>query len=77
MNELASAIAREREKQPPKEGAPGPGPQPPPKPVKRIRVAEVVKTVRIENEGQWNGIRDRLDQTVRRELSSGNSVELS
>ena len=44
--------------------------------MKRVRVADVVKTVRIENEVQWTGILNKLDQTVRKELSAGNDVEL-
>jgi len=46
------------------------------KPVKRVRVAELASTVRIENETQWNLVRDKLDQTVRKELAAGNDVEL-
>ena len=48
----------------------------PKKPVKRIRIVEVAATVRIENETQWELVRDRLDQTVRKELADGNDVEL-
>jgi hypothetical protein len=78
VSELAAAIAREVAARTPNPEPPKPGTDPKPeKPVKRVRVAEVVKAVRIENEDQWNAIRDRLDQTIRRELSSGNSVELS
>ena len=50
--------------------------QKPKKPVKRVRIAEVAASVRIESEGQWNLVRDKLDQTVRRELDEGNDVEL-
>jgi len=39
-------------------------------------VADVASTVRIENEAQWNLVRDKLDQTVRKELAAGNDVEL-
>ncbi len=46
------------------------------KPVKRVRVAEVAQAVRIENEAQWELVRDKLDETVRRELADGNDVEL-
>jgi hypothetical protein len=46
------------------------------KPVKRVRIAQVAASVRIENEAQWNLVRDRLDKTVRDELNAGNEVEL-
>ena len=78
VSELAAAIAREATARAPKPKPPEPGTDPKPeKPVKRVRVVEVVKTVRIETEDQWNAIRDRLDQTVKRELQDGNNVELS
>lgn len=72
VSELTMAIMVEEGKR-----APQPGErQIPKKPVKQVRVAELVKTVRIENEAQWNLVRDRLDQSVRKELAAGNEVEL-
>jgi hypothetical protein len=44
--------------------------------VKRVRVVDVVKSVRIHDEAQWNVIRDRLDTTVKQELEKGNEVDL-
>ena len=58
---------------PPERGGPEPKPA---KPVKRVRVAEVVKTVRIETEEQRDLIRDRLDRTVKQELQRANDVVL-
>ena len=46
------------------------------KPVKRVNIAQVATSVRIENEAQWNLVRDNLDKTVRAELNAGNEVEL-
>jgi len=48
----------------------------PVRPLKRIRLAEVAATVRIESEAQWNLIRNRLDENVKRELDAGNDVEI-
>jgi hypothetical protein len=72
VRELACAIEAEREKRQPK----APEGEKARKPVKRVRVAEVASTVRIETEAQWNLVRDRLDETVRKELAAGNDVEL-
>lgn len=70
--ELAAAIRHEQDKRSPEpEGDPQPK-----KPVKRVRVVEVASVVRIESEAQWLLVRDKLDQTVRNELSAGNDVEL-
>ena len=55
--------------------SPEPG-RPEPKPVKRVCVPDVVKSVRIQDEAQWNVIRDRLDTTVKQELQKGNEVDL-
>jgi hypothetical protein len=44
--------------------------------VKRVRVVDVVKSVRIHDEAQWNVMRDRLDTTVKKELQQGNEVDL-
>jgi hypothetical protein len=78
VNELEAAIAREVTRRTPQPRPPEPGgPEPKPaKPVKRVRVADVVKAVRIQDEGQWNAIRDRLDATVKEELNKGNDVDL-
>ncbi len=48
-----------------------------PKPVRRIRIAEVAATSRIQNEAQWNLLRDRLDETVKAALADGNEVEIA
>jgi hypothetical protein len=72
VNELACVIEAEKDKRQPKP----PEGEKPKKPLKRVRVADVASTVRIENEAQWNLVRDKLDQTVRRELAAGNDVEL-
>jgi len=69
--ELAILIEQERTKR----TAKGKGEKP--KPVKRIRMAEIASTVPIQNEQQWADVRDRLDQSVRKELADGNQVELS
>ncbi len=78
--ELDNAIHREREKLVRPDGAGGSQPHVPPvrpsKPVKQIRVAEIASFMRIRNEHQWNLIRDRLDETVKRELNDGNEVEI-
>ena len=80
INELVAAIELEAKRR-----APSPDPAKPAqpgitptktKPIKRVRVADVVKAVLIEDKEQWDLVRDRLDETVRKELSSGNSVEL-
>jgi len=77
VSELATAIEREVATRAPKSAPPKPGTEPnPDKPLKRIRVSEVVKAVRIENMEQWDLIRDRLDKTVKHELESGNEVDL-
>lgn len=73
VNELALAISAEKDKRTPR---PSEGDKPK-KPVKKVCVAELASTVRIENEAQWNLVRDKLDQTVRKELAAGNDVELS
>lgn len=80
--ELGDAIHREREKVvPPTETSGDPQPDTPPvqssKPVKQIRVAEVASFMRIRNEDQWNLIRNRLDETVKRELTNGNEIEIA
>jgi len=72
VNELACVIEAEKDKRQPEP----PGGQKQKKPLKRIRVADVASTVRIENEAQWNLVRVKLDQTVRKELAAGNDVEL-
>jgi hypothetical protein len=72
VGELATAIRAEKDKRASK---PGEG-QKSKKPVKQVRVADVANSVRIENEAQWNLVRDKLDQTVRKELAAGNDVEL-
>jgi hypothetical protein len=79
INELQAAIAREIARRTPQPLPPEPGgpESKPAKPVKRVRVADVVKAVRIQDEGQWNAIRDRLDATVKEELNKGNDVDLS
>jgi hypothetical protein len=81
VDELAAAMAREVEQRAPKPLPPEPGSPPAkakePKPVKRVRVADVVKAVRIESETQWDLVRNSLDEKVRKELAAGNSVELS
>lgn len=69
---LTAAIQTEKAKRAPK---PNEG-QKPRKPVKQIRVVDVASSVRIENEMQWTLVRDKLDQTVRKELAAGNDVEL-
>jgi hypothetical protein len=78
VNELEAAIAREAARRAPKPPLPEPGgPEPKPtKPVKRVRVADVVKAVRIQDEAQWNIIRERLDEPVKQELEKGNEVDL-
>lgn len=72
VSELAAAIRAEQDQRAPQ---PGEG-QKPRKPLKRVRVVDVASTVRIENEAQWTLVRDKLDQTVRKELAAGNDVEL-
>ena len=74
VRELADAIRAEVERRAKKDG--GDKDKPPPKRVTRIRVADVATSVRIQNEAQWNLVRDRLDQTVKRELAGGNEVEI-
>jgi hypothetical protein len=69
VNEVAYRIKAESEK---RQGKPQGGE----KPLKRVRLAEIASTVRIENEAQWNLVRDKLDKTVRKELAAGNDVEL-
>jgi len=78
VNELNAAIDLEVTKRAPKPQPPEPGdPEPKPaKTVKRVRVVDVVKSVRIQDEAQWNVIRDRLDTTVKQELEKGNEVDL-
>ena len=44
--------------------------------MKRVRVADVVKSVRIHDEAQWNVIRDRLDTTVKHGLEKDNEMDL-
>jgi hypothetical protein len=72
VNEVAYAIKAEWEKR----QTETPGGEKPIKPLKRVRMAEIASSVRIENEAQWNLVRDKLDQTVRKELAAGNDVEL-
>jgi hypothetical protein len=72
VNEVAYAIKAEREKR----QTELPGDEKPIKPLKRVRISEIAATVRIENEEQWNLVREKLDQTVRKELAAGNDVEL-
>jgi hypothetical protein len=60
-------VRKEQDKRRPKE---------PRKPVARIEVSKIVTTVRIENEEQWNLVRDHLDSAVKEELKKGNEVEL-
>ena len=62
--------------QPQPQLSPEPGEPKPVKLLKRVRVADVVKAVRIQDEAQWNLIRDRLDTTVRQELQKGDEVVL-
>jgi hypothetical protein len=64
--EMEAAIETEKEKRG----------QKPKKPVKRVRLVEVAASVRIENEAQWDLVREKLDKTVRGELIAGNEVEL-
>ncbi|MBE0448223.1 MAG: BREX system P-loop protein BrxC [Actinobacteria bacterium] len=71
VKSLGMAIQAEREKRKPK-----PEIERPPKPVKRIRMADVTTMIRIQDEGQWDQVRDRLDEAVRNALASGNDVEL-
>jgi hypothetical protein len=72
VSELGTAILAEEAKLAPKSK----DDDKPKRPVKKLRVAELASTVRIENEAQWNLVRDKLDQTVRKELAAGNDVEL-
>ncbi len=37
---------------------------------------EMAAIVRIENEAQWNLVRDRLDETVKKELAEETEVEI-
>jgi hypothetical protein len=78
VRELGIAIQSERDKlvPPPDNTQPHDPPTQPAKPVKQIRVAEVASFMRIRSEDQWNQIRDRLDETVKRELTNGNEVEI-
>lgn len=43
--------------------------------VRKIKLGEIFSLKRIQTETQWNHIRDRLDEEVRRELANGNEVE--
>lgn len=72
VSELAAFIRVEQERRAPKPD----GGQKPKKPVKQVRLTDVARAVRIENEAQWALVRDRLDKTVRDELAAGNDVEL-
>ena len=72
VGELAAAIRAEIARRLPETA----GGEKPKKPVKHVRVADVASTVRIENEAQWNLVRDKLDQSVRKELAAGNDVEI-
>ena len=72
VGELAAAIRAEIANRLPKTA----GVDKPNKPVKHVRLADVASTVRIENEAQWNLVRDKLDQSVRKELAAGNDVEI-
>ncbi len=47
----------------------------PGKSVRKIKLGEVFSSKRIQTEAQWDQIRDRLDEEVRRELAEGNEVE--
>ena len=64
--EVEAAVETEKEKRG----------QKPRKPVKRVRLVEVASSVRIENEAQWDLVREKLDKKVRGELNAGNEVEL-
>lgn len=46
------------------------------KPVTHVRIVDVATTTRIQTEAQWETIRDRLDEAVRKELANGNDVDL-
>ena len=72
VSELSVAIRAEQAKRATKPG----NRQTPKRPVKQVRVAEIANSVRIENEAQWNLVREKLDQAVRGELAAGNDVEL-
>jgi len=69
--ELLAAVQAERQRRTPK-----PKPGEPKKPVKQVSVATIASSVRIENEVQWNLVRDKLDAAVKQELQNGNEVEL-
>ena len=69
--ELLAAVQAEKQRR-----APKPKPGEPKKPVKQINIATIASSVRIENEAQWNLVRDKLDATVKQELQNGNDVEL-
>lgn len=72
MGEAIQAERQKREERPPPDGE-----VQVPKPVRRIRMADVATTARIQNEAQWNLLRDRLDETVKTALADGNEVEIS
>ena len=76
VNELDAAITGEVSRRAPKPLPQESGERTQVKPVKRVRVVDVVKSVRIESEVQWTSVLGKLDQTVRKELSAGNDVEL-
>jgi polyhydroxyalkanoate synthesis regulator phasin len=46
------------------------------KPVETIRLSDVLKITTIQNVGQWEEIRNRLDQVVKDALAKGNEVEI-
>jgi len=46
------------------------------KPLRQVRLADVTTSNRIQNEAQWDLIRDRLDEAVKRELAEGDEVEI-
>lgn len=70
--ELNNAIRRELEKRMKKDVITGV----PPKPLKRVNLADIATSARIQNEVQWNMIRDRLDEKVKKALKDGNEVEI-